>query len=83
MEYFKTSDYGLATWLVYRRTTLTGAVEYSGDTRKRFIFVRNDNTNQDIEDWNASDDDEVIMCKKFFKAHNTVKHALRESISAE
>lgn len=80
-ESFKTADYSLATWLCYRKITLLGTVELPNDTRKRFVFLKTPDIEEYIEEWNASDDDEVLTCKRFFRAHTTVKHALKDSYS--
>lgn len=79
-EEFKTEDYGLASWLVFCRVTLLGAVQIKNNPRKKFYFLYVDSIPKHVEEWNSGVSDEIITCRKFFKALNTVKHALRESI---
>lgn len=79
MNYYKTTDSALAAWLVFRHVTILGSAELPNDTRKRLIFLRPDNIEELIEEWSASEDEEVLVAKRFFRSMNTVKHKLKDS----
>jgi len=81
---YTTQDYGLANWLVFNRVILLGTVEYSGDTKKHFVFEETDSIPALIEEWgplfSLPNSEPARTCKKFFQAHSVVKKALRESL---
>lgn len=81
MEDYKTTDYGLAMWLVYRRVTLLGTLARPTETYKTFVFLKNDSTEEYVHEWESSHREEVVICRRFFMAHNTVKKALKESVN--
>lgn len=81
MQDYKTTDYGLAMWLVYRRVTLLGTVVFSNETYKTFVFLKNDSTEDYVEEWESSHKEEVTICRRFFMAHNLIKKALKEPVS--
>lgn len=76
---FKTTDYGLASWLCYRGATLLGAVELNNDPRKKLIFYHTPEVDGYAKEWLESDDQEVLVAKRFFHKINVVKHALKDS----
>lgn len=75
---YQTEDYALATWLVFNRVTLVGAVDTGGEKLK-FVFLVSEPINRLIEDWERPRSADARLFKRFFVAHTIVKNALKES----
>jgi hypothetical protein len=76
---YKTTDYGLATWLVFNRVTLVGTVAYPGDDKLKFVFLVSEPITNLVEEWERPRSADARAFKRFFVAHTIVKNALKES----
>lgn len=81
MKYYKTSDLGIATYLLYKGMTLLGPVETSNPKRHALYFIDDDSREEYIDEFLSGTG--TVSAKKYSSCAHKVAKELRNPLRKE